>query len=592
MDEKETIYDIINVLMVVLLLFAFLSGLVTIAAPCIWPILPIVLSATVTGGHRKPLGITLGVLLSFGLLTLFLSSILAVIPFDPNILRYIAVVVLVFFGLTLIIPVFSRIFEGWVSRFSAKFQTTSQSTGFWSGFFAGLALGIVWAPCAGPILATIAALAATQKISAELIWVTISYCLGIGIPLFVFATLGRYIFTKTRFFSKYTGLIQQIFGVIMLLTAILILSNYDKVIEANLLNYFPSYSQFLNTLEGNQVVTDQLNALKQQKSVQLSADTTGLFNANYPAPDFVGIDKWLNLPEGLPTPSIKGLKGKVILVDFWTYTCINCIRTLPHVVNWYDKYKDNGFVVIGIHTPEFAFEHDTNNVLNAIKQFNIHYPVGQDNEYATWNNYNNQYWPAEYLIDSNGNVRRTEFGEGQYDKMEMAIQQLLKDAGKKVVSSITQMPDTMPTGNISPETYLGSNRMQYYFPTGSLPNGTQTFTLDNNPPTNSYSLGGSWTINSEEAVAGSGAVLTYHFQASKVYIILRPFAEQNLGTIKILLDGKTIDASVAGADVHNGIVTIDADRLYNIVNLSKTEDHVLQLEFLTPGLKAYTFTFG
>lgn len=591
--------------MAVLLLFAFLSGLVTISAPCIWPILPIVLSATVVGGHRKPLGITLGVLVSFGLLTLFLSSILAIIPFDPNILRYFAVVVLVFFGLTLIIPALSRIFEGWVSRLSGRFQTNNTSTGFVSGFVTGLALGVVWAPCAGPILATIATLAATQKISVELVWVTLFYCLGIGIPLFLFATLGRHIFTKTRFFSKYTGHIQQIFGIIMLLTAVLILSNYDKVIEANLLNYFPSYSQFLNSLEGNSAVKNQLQNLKQQKVSQSTVDTGGLFNANYQAPEFIGISKWLNLPDASPVPSIKNLKGKVVLVDFWTYTCINCIRTLPHVTSWYDKYKDSGFVVIGVHTPEFAFEHDTNNVLRAIQMFGIHYPVAQDNNYATWNNYANQYWPAEYLIDAQGVVRRTEFGEGQYDKMELAIQALLKEAGKKVSSGLEQMPDQTPTGSISPETYLGSKRMQYYFPTGSLPNGTQNFTLEPNAPLNSYSLGGVWTISDEEAVVGANSVLAYHFQADKVYIILRPArsatqsvaggptATGQAGTVKVLLDGKPIDSSVAGADVQRGIITVDSDRLYGVVDFhGKVEEHVLQLQFLTPGLKAYTFTFG
>lgn len=576
----------------ILLLFAFLSGLVTIAAPCIWPLLPIVLSATSTGGQRKPLGITFGIMVSFGLLTLFLSSIIAIIPFNANALRYFAVVVIGLLGLTLLIPRLSGILEGWVSRLSGKFARTNTSTGFWSGLITGLALGIVWAPCAGPILATIATLAATHKVSVELIWVTVSYAIGVGIPLFIFAVVGRKLLQESRFLSGYTGRIQQFFGIVMIATAIIIAFNYDTVLEAKLLNYFPSYSQFLNNLEGNSAVTNQLNSLKQQQSVQSTSGTSGLFNANYPAPGFVGIDTWFDL-NGQQVPTIANLKGKVVLVDFWTYTCINCIRTLPHVTSWYDKYKNDGFVVIGVHTPEFQFEHDTQNVLSAIQRFGIHYPVAQDNEYATWNAYNNQYWPAEYLIDKNGTIRRTEFGEGEYDKMELAIQTLLKDAGKKVSSTLENMPDQTPTGQISPETYLGSKRMQYYFPNGSLPNQTKNFALESNPPTDSYSLGGNWTISDEEAVAGSGAVLSYHFQADKVYIILRPSAAGSTGTVKVWLDGKLIGSAVAGVDVKDGIITVDSDRLYNVVDLhGKVEDHILRLEFQTPGLKAYTFTFG
>ena len=567
----------------VLLLFAFLSGLVTIAAPCIWPLLPIILSATSTGGHRKPLGITIGIIVSFGILTLFLSSIIAVIPINANALRYFAVVVIALLGVTLLIPRLSGILEGWVSRLSGRFAFTNTSTGFWSGLLTGLALGVVWAPCAGPILATIATLAATHKISVELIWVTAAYSLGVGIPLFIFATLGRKLLLESRFLSHYTGRIQQLFGVVMIATALLIAFNYDTVLEAKLLNYFPSYSQFLNNLEGNSAVTNQLNTLKHQQSVQNTIQNSSLFNANYPAPDFVGIDKWLNL-NGQPIPSIANLKGKVVLVDFWTYTCINCIRTLPHVTSWYDKYKNDGFVVIGVHTPEFQFEHDTNNVLNAIKQFNIHYPVAQDNEYATWGSYNNQYWPAEYLIDAQGNVRRTHFGEGEYDQMEQAIQALLKDAGKKVASTLENMPDTTPTGNISPETYLGSNRMQFYYPLGNLSNGSQNFTLTQNPPVNSFEFGGQWTIESEDAIAGKDAVITYHFSAQHVYIILRRGTAQpgtGLYLVKVFVDGKPMET-----------ITVDSDRLYNVANFPGIEDHILRLEFQTPGVKAYTFTFG
>ncbi len=533
-------------------------------------------------------------MLSFMLFTLAISTLIRLFHLDPNALRLFAVIVIGFLGLSMIIPALSRMTEAWVSRLTGMFgiQGQTQSNGFIPGFITGFSLGIVWSPCAGPILASIATLAATGKVTGSVVLVTLSYIIGIGIPLFFFAYGGQKVFSKTKFLSARTCTIQQIFGVVMLLTALAIYTNYDIYLETQLLNAFPQFSTALNSFESSSTVTKQLNALK-GSTQQSTQNTNDLFNTNTPAPDFVGIDKWLNLPTGTQELTMKDLKGKVVLVDFWTYTCINCIRTLPHVTSWYEKYKDEGFVVIGVHTPEFAFEHETQNVLQAIQTYNIHYPVAQDNEYATWNNYSNQYWPAEYLIDAKGNIRRTHFGEGEYDTTEMAIQALLKEAGKKVTTSLQSMPDTTPQGQISPETYLGSKRMQFYYPTSTLGNGQQNFSLTDSPPLNSFSYGGTWNITDETAIAGKNAILTYHFQASKVYIILRPGTAGPGAHVKIFLDGKAIDPSVAGTDVSNGTLTIDTDRLYNLVDLhGKTEEHTIRLEFQTPGIEAYTFTFG
>ncbi len=583
--------------MILLLGFSFLAGLITILTPCMWPMLPIVLSANIKGkDHTRPLGITIGVMASFAIFTLSISYLVRAFHFDPNILRTIAVVVIVFLGLTLIIPKLTAILEAWVSRLTGIFHLQQQQgNDFKSGLFTGLILGIVWSPCGGPILASIAALAATGMVSLQVILVTLAYVTGVGLPLFFFIYGGQRFVTKTRFFSSYTGRIQQIFGVIMILTAVAIYFNYDKYLQVQFLQIFPQLGQSINGFENSSVVTNGLSKLTGRNLIT-STDTSGLFNTNFPAPEFIGITQWLNNPDGTGKDSkpltMKQLRGKVVLIDFWTYTCINCIRTLPFVTSWYDKYKDQGFVVIGVHTPEFQFEHDTNNVLNAIKMFNIHYPVPQDNNYGTWNAYNNQYWPAEYLIDANGNVRRTHFGEGEYDQTEMAIRALLKEAGKKVTGSLSTMQDQTPQNQISPETYLGSKRMQYYYPTGSIGNGTQNFTLSDNVPQSSFSYGGMWNITDETAIAGNNATLNYNFTAGHVYIILRP-GGSNGGTVKVLLDGKVIDPSIAGQDVKNGIVTVDTDRLYDIIDLhGKTENHTLELEFQTPGVEAYTFTFG
>ena len=415
----------------------------------------------------------------------------------------------------------------------------------------GLSLGIVWSQGSGPILASIATLAATVQVSYHVILVTLAYVTGVGIPLFIFAYGGQRVIGKTRFLSGYTGRVQQGFGVLMLLTALAIYTNYDKVLQLKLLEAFPSYSSVLTSFEKNSAVKDQLDVLKGRK-LSTDTDSGGLFNANKSMPEFAGITKWLN-SEPL---TAKGLKGKVVLIDFWTYTCINCIRSLPHVTGWYEKYKDQGFVVIGVHTPEFEFEKDTKNVQNAVKQYKIHYPVAQDNDFATWNNYSNQYWPAEYLIDAKGVIRRTHFGEGKYEETEMAIQALLKEAGNKVDSKIESMPDQTPTGKISPETYVGSARMKYYYPSGSLSNGKQTLNLSDNPDQNSFSLGGEWDIQNENSIAGKNATLNYNFTADKVYLVMRPGSSRN-AKVKGYIDGNLADSKKGGAVVKNGITHID-----------------------------------
>ena len=578
--------------MILLLIFAFLAGFVTILAPCIWPLLPIILSSAVSGktGHQRPLGITLGIIVSFTVFTLFISYLVHIFHFDPNILRLLAVAIIIFLGMTMIIPFLATKFELFVSKLANTFSQNPANTdnGFLPGFIVGISLGIVWSPCAGPILAAIAALAATQQVSLWVILVTLAYVIGVGIPLFAIAYGGQRLVSKSRGLNKYTGRIQQLFGVVMILAAIAIFTNYDQTLQLQLLNKFPALGTVVNGFENSTPVINQLNLLKGKK-VTPTIDTSGIFNANSLAPDFVGIDKWLNTDKPL---SIADLKGKVVLVDFWTYTCINCIRTLPHVTSWYDKYKNDGFVVIGVHTPEFQFEHDTQNVLNAIKTDGIHYPVAQDNEYATWNNYNNEYWPAEYLIDANGIIRRTDFGEGNYDQMELAIQTLLKENGQKITVGLNNITDQTPTTQISPESYLGSTHVQYYFPNGAIGNETKTFSLSNNLSQDSFSYGGTWTITDEYALSGSNATLNYNFLADKVFIILRP-GSAKLGVVKVYFDGKVITPSVAGTDVKNGLVSVDADRLYNVVDLrGKTENHILKLEFQTPGIQVYTFTFG
>ncbi len=573
--------------MLLLIAFSFLAGVTTIIAPCVWPILNIIFSSSLQNKSKsRPLGITLGIILSFSVFTLSISYLVSLFHINPNIFRLFSTAVIAVLGLCMLIPTFSLFLESLISKLSSRFGSAPQKngSGFSGGFITGLSLGIIWSPCAGPILAAIALLASTRAVTYSAVFVTLSYALGAGIPLFLFSLGSQKLLAKTRFLSPYTGIIQKIFGVVMILTAFAIYNNYDQVLSVDLLNAFPSLSAASNSFETNQAVSSTLNSLKGQ------ANQAPLENQGQ-APDFIGITNWLNTSAPI---SIKDLRGKVVLVDFWTYTCINCIRTLPFVTSWYDKYHTQGFVVVGIHTPEFEFEKDTGNVESAIKRFNIHYPVAQDNNYATWNNYNNQYWPAEYLIDSQGNIRETNFGEGNYAQTEEHIQQLLKEAGQSSVSAgLVNMSDQTPTDqNLSPETYLGSNKAQYFYPDQTLNNQTKQFTLSPNLPVDSFDLGGEWYIEPNVAVSGNSAVLEYNFHAGKVFLVLQP-PDMKQGTIRVFLDGKALTGQDAGTDVKNGVVTVDSDRLYNLINLKGSSGaHLLHLEFQTPGVRADAFTFG
>jgi cytochrome c biogenesis protein CcdA/thiol-disulfide isomerase/thioredoxin len=580
--------------MIILYGVAFISGLFTILAPCIWPLLPIVLAdVTQSNSKRRPLGITVGVAVSFAFFTLTISALESSIGFSPNVLRKMAVVVLLVIGISMVVPALSRRMEASISSISGKFGGIgkNQRSDFSGGFITGLALGVVWTPCSGPILASVATLAATNKVSLQVVVVTLFYVAGVSIPLFGFAVGGQKLLSKSRRLSKHTGRIQITSGVIMIITAVGIYTNYDKTIEAKLLNAIPSYSNALTKIESGSGVTKALSKLKGTKSVPttVSGNQSGLFNANEMAPEIRGIEKWLNT-SGPQT--LASLKGKVVLVDFWTYSCINCLRTLPHVEAWYNKYHSSGFEVIGVSTPEFAFEKDPGNVARAIKQYGIPYPVALDNNYKTWKAYNNQYWPAEYLIDATGKIRRTEFGEGNYPESEQAIRTLLANAGHKITVAPSDLPDTTPQTQLTPETYFGSNRAQFGFPTPNYPNGSFTIPEQKSVPLDQFALGGKWLIQPDFIESRKGASITEHFDASKVFLILNP----KLGTtntVSVTYNGKPLVGSLAGSDVVNGIIKVDSDRLYNIFNSGATNsDGTLKFTFLDDGIQAFTFTFG
>jgi cytochrome c biogenesis protein CcdA/thiol-disulfide isomerase/thioredoxin len=574
----------------ILFLFSFLAGFVTILAPCIWPLLPIVLSASSGSGKQRPWGITLGVMTSFTVFTLSISYLEKFFHLDANIFRLLAVIIIGLLGLSMMIPAWGINFENFVSHLLSPFQNKfkKQGTGFGAGYVTGFSIGLVWAPCAGPILATIATLAATQAVDTRVVLVTLAYVSGLGLPLFLFSLAGSKVFVNMHRVTKYTGIIQQAFGLIMIMAALLIYTNYDKVIQVKILELFPSYGNFLSQVENNDQVARQLGKLRGEKesAYQTNENAADLTDKG-PAPEFSGISSWLNSH----ALTMAQLQGKVVLVDFWTYSCINCVRTLPHVTEWYEKYRNSNFVVIGVHTPEFAFEKETGNVQQALKEFKVNYPVALDNNYGTWQAYKNHYWPAEYLIDGKRHIRHTHSGEGSYDQMESAIRQLLKESGQKLDVKAGTNADATPHYVRTPETYLGKARMERFVSNEMITGKEQIFTHPAGIAQDSFAYEGRWQIAGESANAKKGSALVVHFKAGKVFLVAGSAHKGD--QIKIFIDGQTINGAIAGTDVKNSKVILDGERLYSLVDLKeRVEDHLLRLEFENNGIRVYAFTFG
>ncbi len=558
--------------MIILILFAFLGGIVTILSPCILPILPIVFSGSITGGKRRPMGVVAGFILSFTFFTLFLSSIVRATGLSADALRVVAVVVIAFFGLSLLVPSFQVLMEKLFSRLTAFAPKQNNNDGFLSGLLVGVSLGLVWTPCVGPILASIITLAATSNVGTDAVIITLAYATGTSIPLLAITIGGRHLLTKHPWLLANTIRIQKGFGILMLITALAIFFSWDRKFQAYILEKFPNYGTGLTKFEDNAIVKKQLDDMKNKPKGGPMFDN---------APEFIPGGEWIN-SEPL---TIQGLHGKVVLVDFWTYTCINCIRTLPYLKSWHEKYADKGLVIVGVHTPEFEFEKNINNVKKAVKDFGLKYPIMQDNDYATWQAYANHYWPAKYLVDKNGKIRYTHFGEGNYDETEQKIQELLA----------VDMAIDNPTYQVSartPETYLGYQRMAgLASPERVTPDKAMLFTAPTDLVRNTFALSGTWTISAERAMPTKGATLTYHFDAAQVFLVMRPKALGATAKMKVTLDGKEV-GEFAGDDVRNGVVTIDGDRLYKLIKLTPPGVHILQLEFLDSNTELYAFTFG
>ncbi len=574
------------------MLFAFLAGAATALSPCVLPVLPVALSAGVTGGRRRPLGVVTGLALSFAFATVALVYVIDALGLPGDLLRNLAILVLFGFGVTLLVPPVSARLEAWVSRL-APAPRAGSGDGFRSGLLLGASLGFVYAPCAGPILAGVITVSASQSFTAGRLAVALSYAAGSAVVLYFLLLGGRKLIARL---APQAGRLQMATGAVMVIVALLMAGNYDTRFQTAIASDLPAVLvNPTKDLEQNKNVSEELARLRTVhhgvgSSAAVSEDHGG---GKLPvlgkAPEFTDNQQWFNTPGDRPL-TLHGLRGRVVLVDFWTYTCINCIRTLPEVTAWDRRYRDEGLTVVGVHTPEFPFEREAGNVADAIAQNHIEYPVAQDNEYGTWEAYGNQYWPAKYLIDAQGRVRYVHFGEGEYGETEAAIRELLAEAGHRPGARAKVDAETAAAGVTTPESYLGAGRA-LRFANGSIAAGTQDFTAsaDEVPP-DGLAYAGRWRISQEDATAVAGARLDLNFGARRVFLVLgsRGGAPRPL---RVLLDGEPLPQRFAGTDVHNGVATIDAQRLYRLVELPSAQRHVLTLEF-APGISGYAFTFG
>ena len=583
--------------MALLILFGFVAGAATALSPCVLPVLPIALSAGATGGRRRPLGIVAGLALSFTFATVALVYVIAALGLPDDLLRKLAIAVLIAFGLTLMAPPLAARVEAWISRFAARGGgPKTGGDGFWSGTLIGLSLGLVYAPCAGPILAGVITVSASQDFNTGRLAVALSYGIGSAVVLYFLMLGGRRAIAPL---ARRGTAFQIAMGGVMVLVGLAMLGNYDIRFQNAIATDLPSFlvnpsealedsasakSALVDLRGGGHGVGSEATGDAPAQGADGSLDLPVLGKA----PEFVGTERWFNTPGDRPL-TLQGLRGRVVLVDFWTYSCINCIRTLPYLKAWDARYRKDGLTIVGVHTPEFPFERDAGNVEEAIERNGIRYPVVQDNEQQTWSAYGNQYWPAEYFIDARGDVRYVHFGEGEYGEKEKVIRQLLAEAGDRVGRGMSGANGIEPSAGVTtPETYLGVARAER-FTNPELSPGLHDFKAPARVPPNEFALRGPWREEFHSATAAGGS-LDLNFGARHVYLVLGT-ADGKPRKVRVLLDGKPIDAAAAGADVHGSDVTVDSQRLYELVDLPRVGHHVLRLE-PEAGVMGYAFTFG
>ncbi|EJM73556.1 cytochrome c biogenesis protein DipZ [Pseudomonas sp. GM55] len=589
-----------------LLVLAYLGGVLTIVSPCILPVLPFVFARTGQPFVKSGLPLLTGMALTFALVATLAAVGGGWVVQLNQYGRWLALVFVALFGLTLLLP---QLAERLTRPLVAAGSRLSEAAGAdarprpAASLLIGVATGLLWAPCAGPILGLLLTGAALQGASIQTTLLLLAYAAGAATSLALALLLGGKVFTAMKCSIGAGEWLRRGLGAAMLAGVAAIALGLDT----------GALARFSTASTGGieQALVEKLSGKSPRSSEAMKAQnpaaegtlpvadkTPGTLPVEGNLPSLEGAVQWLNSP---PLDA-QALKGKVVLVDFWTYSCINCLRSLPYVKAWAEKYRDQGLVVIGVHAPEFAFERDINNVTKAMKDLGINYPVAIDNEFRIWRAFNNEYWPAHYFADAQGRIRYHHFGEGEYAESERVIQQLLREAGAAKVADglisakadgVQMAPDNREVQ--SPETYVGYQRAEHFVPETALaPDQVAAY----NPPAqlalNDWSLGGQWHVGPERATASAPASrIVYRFHARDLHLVLGPGADGKPVRFKVLIDGKAPGAD-HGMDVApDGSGTVTDQRLYQLVRQSGgVTDRTFSIEFLDPGASAYAFTFG
>ncbi|MQA42127.1 cytochrome c biogenesis protein DipZ [Rugamonas aquatica] len=607
-----------------LILLSYLGGALTILSPCILPVLPFVFARTGQPFVRSGLPLLAGMALTFALVATLAAVGGGWVVQANQYGRWLAMALMAFFGLTLMLPhLADRLTKPLVAlgdKLSNKAQQAGASAGdsAWSGarssFLLGIATGLLWAPCAGPVLGLVLTGAALNGASAGTTLLLLAYAAGAATSLGLALLIGGKVFSAMKRSLGAGEWVRRGLGVAMLGGVAAIASGLDTGLLTRV--------STVATAGLEQKLIDKLSPRAPQDGAMMAGGammSRTAMTGNGPAmtamrgaaaggstlpvegklTQLTGAVEWLN---SAPL-SAEQLKGKVVLVDFWTYSCINCLRTMPYVKAWAEKYRDQGLVVIGVHAPEFAFERDIGNVRKAIKDLGITYPVAVDNNFAIWRSFGNQYWPAHYFIDAKGQIRHHHFGEGEYAQSEQVIQQLLEEAGRKDVSnSVVSAEDAKGVqqaadmGQVaSPETYLGYERAQNFAsPEGQAADQARSYTAPAKPSLNQWGLAGSWLSQPDQVTLNQGTGrIVYRFHARDLHLVLGPGKDGKPVRFRVTIDGAAPGAN-HGTDVAaDGSGTITGQRLYQLVRQSGSiGDRTFSIEFLDPGVQAYAFTFG
>jgi cytochrome c biogenesis protein CcdA/thiol-disulfide isomerase/thioredoxin len=589
-----------------LLVLAYLGGVLTIVSPCILPVLPFVFARTGQPFIKSGLPLLAGMALTFALVATLAAVGGGWVVQVNQYGRWLALLFVALFGLTLLLPrLAERLTRPLVSAGSRLSEAAGQDNRPRPGasFLIGVATGLLWAPCAGPILGLILTGAALQGASIATTLLLLAYAAGAATSLAAALLLGGKVFALMKRSIGTGEWIRRGLGAAMLAGVAAIALGLDTGLLARLSTASTGgIEQALvgkltsKSPTGNGTMMAQIPAAG--GAMKVAEKAPGTLPVEGQLPPLNGAVQWLNSP---PLDA-QALKGKVVLVDFWTYSCINCLRTLPYVKAWAEKYRDQGLVVIGVHAPEFAFERDVGNVTKAMKELGINYPVAIDNDYKIWRAFNNEYWPAHYFADAQGRIRYHHFGEGDYAESERVIQQLLREAGAKTVADglinadaqgVQQAPDMNQV--LSPETYVGYQRAEHFVPeNGLVPDKVATYNPPANLTLNDWSLGGQWAVGAERATASAPASrIVYRFHARDLHLVLGPSADGKPVRFNVSIDGQA-PGDAHGVDVAaDGSGRVTEQRLYQLVRQTdEVKDRTFTIEFLDPGVSAYAFTFG